>query len=81
MGTFLSNLLGMTHTKRLSEERLAEEIVALAEDLGVRLIIVGRRNRELIRRALAGSVSDSVVRHAHRPILVVPSHKAADNPP
>jgi nucleotide-binding universal stress UspA family protein len=63
----------------LREERPAEEIVALAEDLGVRLIIVGRRNRGLIRRALAGSVSDSVVRHAHRPVLVVPSHKAADN--
>jgi nucleotide-binding universal stress UspA family protein len=63
----------------LREERPAEEIVALAEDLGVRLIIVGRRNRGLKRRALAGSVSDSVVRHAHRPVLVVPSHKAADN--
>ncbi len=63
----------------LREEQPAEEIVALAEDLGVRLIIVGRRNRGLIRRALAGSVSDSVVRHAHRPVLVVPSHKAADN--
>jgi nucleotide-binding universal stress UspA family protein len=63
----------------LREERPAEEIIALAEDLGVRLIVVGRRNRGLIRRALAGSVSDSVVRHAHRPVLVVPSHKAADN--
>ena len=63
----------------LREEEPAEEIVALAEELGVRLIIVGRRNRGLIRRALAGSVSDSVVRHAHRPVLVVPSRKAADN--
>jgi nucleotide-binding universal stress UspA family protein len=63
----------------LREELPAEEIVALAEDLGVRLIVVGSRNRGLIRRALAGSVSDSVVRHAHRPVLVVSSHKAADN--
>ena len=63
----------------LREEEPAEEIVALAEELGVRLIVVGRRKRGLIRRALAGSVSDSVVRHAHRPVLVVPSHKAADN--
>jgi nucleotide-binding universal stress UspA family protein len=63
----------------LRVEQPAEEIVALAEELGVRLIIVGRRNRGLIRRPLAGSVSDSVVRHAHRPVLVVPSHKAADN--
>jgi nucleotide-binding universal stress UspA family protein len=63
----------------LREERPAEEIVALAEELRVGLIVVGRRNRGLIRRALAGSVSDSVVRHAHHSVLVVPSHKAADN--
>jgi nucleotide-binding universal stress UspA family protein len=57
----------------------AEEIAALAEELGVGLIVVGRRNRGRIRRALAGNVSDWVVRHAHCPVLVVPSHKAADN--
>ena len=63
----------------LREERPAEEIIALADELGVRLIVVGRRDRGLIKRALVGSVSDSVVRHAHRPVLVVSSHKAADN--
>jgi nucleotide-binding universal stress UspA family protein len=57
----------------------AEEIVALAEELGVSLIVVGRRDRGRIRRAFTGSVSDWVVRHAHRPVLVVPSHKPADN--
>jgi nucleotide-binding universal stress UspA family protein len=57
----------------------AEEIVALAEELGVSLIVVGRRNRGRIRRALARSVSDSVVRHAHCPVLVVRSHRGADN--
>jgi nucleotide-binding universal stress UspA family protein len=63
----------------LREERPAEEIVALAEELGADLIVVGRRDRGRIRRALTGSVSNSVVRHAHRPVLVVPSHKAAEN--
>jgi nucleotide-binding universal stress UspA family protein len=63
----------------LREELPAEEIVALAEAFGVGLIVVGRRNRGRIRRALAGSVSDRVVRHAHCPVLVVPSHKGADN--
>ena len=47
------------------------EIVALAEDLGVGLIVVGSRGRGGIRRALMGSVGDAVVRHAHCPVLVV----------
>jgi nucleotide-binding universal stress UspA family protein len=47
------------------------EIVALAEELGVGLIAMGSRGLGGIRRALMGSVSDSVVRHAHCPVLVV----------
>ena len=55
----------------LREGQPAEEIVALAEELGAYLIVVGRRHRGRIRRALAGSVSDWVVRHARCPVLVV----------
>jgi nucleotide-binding universal stress UspA family protein len=47
------------------------EIVHLAEDLGAGLIVVGSRGRGGIRRALMGGVSDSVVRHAHCPVMVV----------
>jgi nucleotide-binding universal stress UspA family protein len=47
------------------------EIVHLAEDLGAGLIVMGSRGRRGIRRALMGSVSDSVVRHAHCPVMVV----------
>ena len=47
------------------------EIVALAEELGVGLIVMGSRGLGGIRRALMGGVSDSVVRHAHCPVLVV----------
>jgi len=49
----------------------AREIVHLAEDLGADLIVMGSRGRGGIRRALMGSVSDSVIRHAHCPVLVV----------
>jgi len=47
------------------------EIVHLAEDLGAGLIVMGSRGRRGMRRALMGSVSDSVVRHAHCPVMVV----------
>jgi len=49
----------------------AQEIVQLAEDLGAGLIVMGSKGRGGIGRALMGSVSDSVVRHAHCPVLVV----------
>jgi nucleotide-binding universal stress UspA family protein len=48
----------------------AQEIVNLAEELKVGLIAVGSRGRSRTKRALMGSVSDSVVRHAHCPVLV-----------
>ena len=52
-----------------------KEIVRLAEDLGAGLVVVGNRGRGGIRRALMGSVSDSVVKHAHCPVLVVRPEK------
>jgi nucleotide-binding universal stress UspA family protein len=57
---------------------VAEEIVGLAGELEVGLIIVGSRGLGSIRRTLAGSVSESVFRHAHCPVMVV---RAKDNPP
>jgi nucleotide-binding universal stress UspA family protein len=50
---------------------VAREIVHLGEDLGVGLIVMGSRGRGGIRRALMGSVSDSVVRHAPCPVMVI----------
>ena len=47
------------------------EIVHLAEDLGAGLVVIGSRGRGGMRRALMGGVSDSVVRHAHCPVMVV----------
>ena len=47
------------------------EIITLAETIGAGLIVMGSRGLGGIKRALLGSVSDSVVRHAHCPVLVV----------
>ena len=47
------------------------EIIDQAEQIVAGLVVMGSRGRGGIRRALMGSVSDSVVRHAHCPVLVV----------
>jgi len=48
-----------------------EQIVRVGEELGAGLIVIGSRGHGGLRRALMGSVSDSVIRHAHCPVLVI----------
>jgi K+-sensing histidine kinase KdpD len=54
------------------------EIVALAKELGADLIVMGCRGHRRIRRAIEGSISDAVIRHAPCPVLVVPSQERAE---
>ena len=51
--------------------RADEEIVDAAHEMGAGFIVMGSRGQGRIRRALMGSVSDSVVRHAHCPVTIV----------
>ena len=62
---------GTVEQAHLAMGEPAREIVHLADDLGAGLIVVGSRGRGGMRRALMGSVSDAVVRHAHCPVMVV----------
>jgi nucleotide-binding universal stress UspA family protein len=55
----------------MTGERREQAIVHLADEIGAGLIIIGSRGLGGLRRALMGSVSDSAVRHAHCPVLVV----------
>ena len=55
----------------LGTGRPDEEIVELAEEISAGMVVVGSRGLGGVRRALLGSVSDSVVRHAHGSVLVV----------
>jgi nucleotide-binding universal stress UspA family protein len=47
------------------------EILRIAEEIGADLVVVGSRGLGPLKRALMGSVSESVVRHAHSSVLVV----------
>src|SRR3712207_6632749 len=51
--------------------RADEEIVELAQSIEAGMIVMGSRGQGRIRRALLGSVSESVVRHAHCPVTIV----------
>jgi nucleotide-binding universal stress UspA family protein len=59
---------------------VALEIVALAKELGVGLIVMGWRGHRGIRRVIEGSISDGVIRHAPCPVLVVGSHERSKAP-
>ena len=64
---------------RMGEER-DEAIVHLAEDIDAGLIVIGSRGFGGLRRALLGNVADSVVRHAHCPVLVVRPTQGTSRP-
>jgi nucleotide-binding universal stress UspA family protein len=53
------------------EHHPSDDVVRVAEEIGAGLIVLGSRGLGGVRRALMGSVSDSVVRHAHCPVMVV----------
>jgi nucleotide-binding universal stress UspA family protein len=61
--------------KLIGERHRAQQILRVAEDIDAELIVMGSRGRGGVRRALMGSVCDTVVRHAHCPVLVVRPEK------
>jgi nucleotide-binding universal stress UspA family protein len=69
---------GSTAQTHLKVGRADAEIVALSEEIGAGLIVVGSRGQGGMRRALMGSVSDSVLRHAHCPVLVARAEQEKD---
>lgn len=51
----------------------AKLIIQKAGDLGVEMIILGSHGHGLLHKALLGSVSESVIRHACCNIMIVPA--------
>ena len=62
---------GTVTQAHLSMGEAASEIVVVADELAAGLIVMGSTGQGGISRALLGSVSESVVKHAHCPVLVV----------
>ena len=66
---------GVARSRVTSEEAFgdpASEIGAARERLGASLIVIGRRAAGGLRRAVFGSVTEHVLRHAGCNVLVVP---------
>jgi nucleotide-binding universal stress UspA family protein len=55
----------------VSEGDPAREIVRIAEDRDVDLVVLGARDLGTLERLLLGSVSEAVLHHAARPVLIV----------
>lgn len=52
--------------------RIADEVLALADELAVDLIVVGGAPHSMLKSVLTGHITDEIVRKAKRPVLVVP---------
>jgi glycine betaine transporter len=67
----LPTILGVKYVHRSLRGVPEKEIVDLAEREHVDLIVMGTHGRSGLSRVLLGSVAESVVRHAHCPVLTV----------
>ncbi|WP_028280212.1 universal stress protein [Arthrobacter sp. H5] len=78
-GAQLARRLGFDAEPRVSSTMAtaSEAIIDTAEEVNADLIIVGSRGRRGFKATLLGSTSASVLHHATRPTLVIPSDSVA----
>lgn len=62
---------------RAREDSVAESILAAADEVGADAIVMGTRGLGRIRSVLLGSVSNAVLQHSDRPVMVIPSPEVA----
>jgi nucleotide-binding universal stress UspA family protein len=75
---------GVSVTERLAQGTPSAEIIRLAKEEGIDLIVVGSHGRGLLDHALFGSTTERVVRKAPCPVLTCrppkPSEKPSEKP-
>ncbi|CAN5680787.1 universal stress protein [soil metagenome] len=52
--------------------RTSNQVIALGEEIGAGLLVVGSRGLGTVQRILMGSQSEEIVHHAQIPVLVYP---------
>jgi nucleotide-binding universal stress UspA family protein len=62
---------------RARERTTADAILAEADAVDARVIVLGTRGLTGVKSVLLGSVSHAVLQHADRPVVVVPSAEVA----
>ena len=68
---YLEKAGGRVNEAHLRQGRAAEEIIGLANELDTGLVVMGSRGLGTVKRLVVGSVSESVVRGASRPVLLL----------
>lgn len=73
-GLELANSLGLHAEGRTVEvvNAVWAAIIEAADELDVDIIVTGTRGTTGLRSLLQSSVADHVLRHSHRPVLIVP---------
>lgn len=64
-------LAGVPYQTIVAHGMPAEEIIRVAEQEAVDLVVIATKGHTGLRHLLLGSVAERVVRHAHCPVLVV----------
>jgi nucleotide-binding universal stress UspA family protein len=58
---------------RTASADVGEQVVALVDDLGADLLVIGARRRSPVGKALLGSAAQTIILQANVPVLVVKS--------